>query len=162
MPALIDLQIACKQPDLPSAAEIQLWLDTVLGALKQTDKELTVRIVESDEIQQLNQQYRGKDKPTNVLSFPFEAPSFALPDQDAPQDQMQDFLGDIVICAQVVAEEAQQQQKKLNHHWAHMLIHGTLHLFGYDHIEEQEAQEMESLEVSLLQQLAIDDPYQYH
>ncbi|MGS2721605.1 rRNA maturation RNase YbeY [Paraglaciecola aestuariivivens] len=161
MSALIDLQIACQDYALPSEAQIQLYLDKLLANLELANKELTVRIVEEDEIQQLNQQYRGKDSPTNVLSFPFEAPSF-FPEQSNLDENLNDFLGDIVICAPVVEKEAQAQHKQLNHHWAHMLIHGTLHLLGYDHIEEQDAQVMENIEIAVLKELAIDDPYQNH
>lgn len=117
-----------------------------------SDQEITVRVVDEDESQQLNHEYRGKNKPTNVLSFPFEAP---------PGIEM-NLLGDLVICAGVVEAEAQQQNKPLDHHWAHMIIHGTLHLLGYDHIEDDQAEEMEGLEISLLGKLSIDDPYQDH
>jgi probable rRNA maturation factor len=90
------------------------------------------------------------DKPTNVLSFPFESP---------PEVKL-DLLGDLVICAEVVEQEAQQQNKNLMHHWAHMIVHGTLHLLGYDHVEDSDAQQMEALEITILAKLAIDDPYQ--
>lgn len=104
----------------------------------------------SEESQSLNSQYRGKDKPTNVLSFPFEVP-----------DGIElDLLGDLIICADVVEKEAQEQDKPLLHHWAHMVIHGTLHLLGYDHISDDEAEEMEALEIKLLAHLSIPDPYQ--
>ena len=112
--------------------------------------EITIRLVDSDESQQLNNQYRGKDKPTNVLSFPFEVPTgIEL-----------DLLGDLVICAPVIAAEAIEQNKSENAHWAHMVIHGCLHLLGYDHINDQEAEEMEALEIALLAKLNIADPYQ--
>ena len=111
--------------------------------------EMTVRIVDEDESQTLNATYRDKDKPTNVLSFPFEAP----PGVELP------LLGDLVVCKQVVEDEAVEQNKLLSHHWAHMLVHGTLHLLGYDHINDDEAEHMESLEVQILNSLGIDDPY---
>ncbi|GLQ33711.1 rRNA maturation RNase YbeY [Litoribrevibacter albus] len=146
----IDIQIACDQSNLPTADDFQLWADSALKGRKE-DAELTIRVVEADESQSLNHQYRGKDKPTNVLSFPFEAP-----------DNLPDFplIGDLVVCASVVEQEAQEQGKPLQHHWAHMIIHGILHLLGYDHIEESEAEEMESLEIDILSQLEIPDPYQ--
>jgi len=97
----------------------------------------------------LNQQYRGKDKPTNVLSFPFEV----------PEEIELDLLGDLIICTKVVEQEAKQQHKVLHTHWAHLVIHGCLHLLGYDHINEQDAEEMEKLEVQLLSTLNISDPY---
>ena len=102
-----------------------------------------------DEGQSLNHTYRGKDYATNVLSFPADLP----PELDLP------LLGDLVVCAPVVAREATEQHKQLNAHWAHMVIHGCLHLLGYDHIDDAEADEMEALERELLAQLGIADPY---
>ncbi|MFT6343782.1 MAG: putative rRNA maturation factor [Paraglaciecola sp.] len=160
--AILDLQLASDCTDMPTQEEIQLWLDTLLSYQQLTDKEMTVRIVDDAEIQQLNQQYRGKDTVTNVLSFPFEMPELVLPEGIEMDESISNFLGDIVISAQVVKQESKQQNKLLKHHWAHMLIHGTLHLLGYDHIEEQEAEEMESIEIAILQKLAIDDPYHNH
>ena len=110
---------------------------------------MTIRLVDSEESHQLNLEYRGKDKPTNVLSFPFEAP---------PSVEL-DLLGDLVICKQVVESESNQQDKPLVAHWAHMVVHGSLHLLGYDHIEDDEAEEMEALESQIMQQLGFDDPY---
>lgn len=149
MATSLDLQLACSSDTLPSEQDFQLWLDTAL-AQYQRDFELTIRVVDSEESQSLNSQYRGKDKPTNVLSFPFEVP-----------DGIElDLLGDLIICADVVEKEAQEQDKPLLHHWAHMVIHGTLHLLGYDHISDDEAEEMEALEIKLLAHLSIPDPYQ--
>lgn len=114
-----------------------------------SEAELSVRIVDEDESQALNLQYRGKDKPTNVLSFPCELPDgVELP-----------LLGDLVICAQVVAKEALEQGKVLHAHWAHMVVHGTLHLLGYDHIEDGEAEEMEAIEIQVLLELGYPNPY---
>jgi probable rRNA maturation factor len=158
----LDLQIATDCIEVPKQQDIQLWLDTLMLHQQQSNKEITVRIVDTEEVQQLNLQYRGKDKPTNVLSFPFEMPELNLPEGVQIDDSMSNFLGDIVICAQVVTQESNEQNKLLNHHWAHMLIHGTLHLLGYDHIEELEAEEMEGIEIAILNKLAIDDPYQNH
>ena len=146
----LDLQLACEQSDIPSENDFHLWVTQCLSELNIDDAELTIRVVDADESQQLNHDYRQKNKPTNVLSFPFEAP----PGIDL------NLLGDLVICAQVVADEAKAQSKPLKHHWAHMVIHGTLHLLGYDHINDDDAKEMESLEVALLAKLNIDDPYQ--
>ena len=144
----VDLQIACENQELPSKEEFAQWV--ALACSKLDEAELTIRIVDSEESQALNRDYRGKDKPTNVLSFPFEAPEHI----DLP------LLGDLVICAPVVFEEAEAQGKPVHHHWAHLTIHGALHLLGYDHIEENEAQIMESLETELLAQIGIPDPYQ--
>lgn len=114
--------------------------------------EVTLRIVDLAESQQLNSDYRNKDKPTNVLSFPFEAPEHI----EMP------FLGDLVVCAAIVEQEAREQKKPVVNHWAHLCIHGLLHLLGYDHIDETEAQEMEGFETAILAKLKIDDPYKDH
>ena len=147
MAVILDLQLACAdQSNLPSITEIETWLNaTILLA----EAELTVRIVDIEESQQLNCDYRGKDKPTNVLSFPFEAP----PGIELP------LLGDLVVCKQVVEQEAQEQGKPLMAHWAHMLVHGSLHLLGYDHIDDDEADEMEGLETQIMTELGFVDPY---
>ncbi len=152
MGAVLDLQVASQSSSIPDAASIQLWLDKVYSAQGLKQQEITIRIVDESESQQLNLAYRGKDTPTNVLSFPFEA----------PVGIEVDLLGDLVVCAPVVEREAQQQNKPILHHWAHMIVHGTLHLLGHDHIKDEEAVQMESLEVELLSQLSIDDPYQDH
>ncbi len=144
----LDLQIACDNENIPNECSFKQWLD---AALSQYNKpfELTIRVVTIDESQALNHQYRDKNKPTNVLSFPFEVPEgieLAL-------------IGDLVICAEVVEQEAKAQNKALTAHWAHMVIHGCLHLLGYDHIEDDEAQEMESLEIDILAKLGFNNPY---
>ncbi|MGN4965563.1 rRNA maturation RNase YbeY [Aeromonas dhakensis] len=149
MSVTLDLQLASASTDgLPSEAQLQGWLDgTILGF--QQEAEVTVRIVDEAESNELNLAYRGKDKPTNVLSFPFEAP----PGLELP------LLGDLVICRQVVEHEAIEQGKPLMAHWAHMVVHGSLHLLGYDHIEDDEAEEMEALERDIMQELGFADPY---
>lgn len=162
MSATLDIQLASESSSIPPQANIQQWLNTVMTELQLVDKELTVRIVDPAEIQTLNHQYRGKDKPTNVLSFPFEMPEFTYIDEDQAAGPMSNFLGDIVICAGIVEQESMQQNKPIDHHWAHMLVHGTLHLLGYDHINDEDAEEMEGLEIAVLQKLGIDDPYQNH
>lgn len=146
---IIDLQIACAdQQNLPSQEQLAQWA-TAAVQTPSAELELTIRLVDQAESQQLNYTYRGKDKPTNVLSFPFESPpEIALP-----------LLGDLVICRQVVEQEAKEQNKPLLAHWAHMVVHGCLHLQGYDHIEEQEAEQMESLETQIMQRLGFADPY---
>jgi probable rRNA maturation factor len=144
----LDIQHACDAEHIPSTAQLQSWVETALGHYKK-DFELTIRLVEISESQALNLQYREKDKPTNVLSFPFEV----------PEGIELNLLGDLVICADVVAKESHEQCKELNHHWAHMVIHGCLHLLGYDHIDDDEATEMETLETRLLKELNISDPY---
>jgi len=145
----LDLQLATEEQDnLPGKEEFQLWLDSAV-TLFQQDAEVTIRLVDAEESQQLNSEYRGKDKPTNVLSFPFEAP---------PGIEL-NLLGDLIICKQVVETEASDQGKPLNAHWAHMVVHGALHLLGYDHIADDEAEEMESLETEIMQKMGFDDPY---
>lgn len=153
MELFVDLQIAtANEALLPDLAAMEQWIQTAIIAgseLHREEAELTVRIVENEESQQLNHQYRDKNKPTNVLSFPFQnPPGITLP-----------LLGDLVICKKVVENEAVEQNKTLTEHWAHMLIHGTLHLLGYDHIDTQEAVVMESLETKLLIELGFADPY---
>ncbi|HEX9803452.1 MAG TPA: rRNA maturation RNase YbeY [Gammaproteobacteria bacterium] len=145
----LDLQIVAEASDLPSEADILRWVAAAVGDAME-EAQLTVRITDEAEIRELNATYRGKDYATNVLSFPFEAP----PGVDIP------LLGDIVVCAAVVAREAAEQGKPLQAHWAHMVIHGTLHLLGYDHIEEVDAEEMEGLEIALLADLGYANPYE--
>ncbi|WP_404345255.1 rRNA maturation RNase YbeY [Vreelandella venusta] len=147
---VIDRQAAIDEPLLPSLEQLTHWVGCVFSRHPDDDRlELTIRFVDEEESQALNSDYRGKDKPTNVLSFPFEnPPGITLP-----------LLGDLIICHAVVAQEADEHQKPLAHHYAHMVVHGTLHLMGYDHIDEQEAEEMEQLERELLATLNIPDPY---
>ncbi|WP_428772103.1 rRNA maturation RNase YbeY [Vibrio sp.] len=145
----LDLQLAVEDSiGLPDESDFQHWLTQAVTAF-QPQAEVTIRIVDQAESQQLNHDYRGKDKPTNVLSFPFEA----------PEGIELDLLGDLVICRQVVEQEAREQGKPLLAHWAHMVVHGSLHLLGYDHIEDDEAEEMEALETQIMQQMGFDDPY---
>ncbi|KAB0286394.1 rRNA maturation RNase YbeY [Vibrio fortis] len=145
----LDLQLAVEdEQGLPTEQDIQQWLDKTIPQF-QENAELTIRIVDTEESHQLNHEYRGKDKPTNVLSFPFEAP---------PGIEL-DLLGDLIICRQVVEKEAEEQNKPLLAHWAHMVVHGSLHLLGYDHIEDDEAEEMESLETEIMQAMGYEDPY---
>lgn len=146
---ILDLQLACEKTEgLPAESDFRRWLEAVLPQF-QEESEVTVRVVDEAESHELNHTYRGKDKPTNVLSFPFEAP----PGIELP------LLGDLIICRQVVEKEAKEQEKPLLAHWAHMVVHGSLHLLGYDHIEDDEAEEMESIETEIMLALGYDDPY---
>lgn len=147
----VELQNPQAYDAIPLAADLTLWAQAAWQGDEAT--EMVVRIVDAVESQALNRDYRGKDKPTNVLSFPFEAPPVEVIDEPA-------YLGDLVICQPVVEQEAADQHKPVAQHWAHLIVHGVLHLQGYDHIEETEATEMESLEVSILAGLGIPDPYQ--
>ncbi|KJG12272.1 MULTISPECIES: rRNA maturation RNase YbeY [Photobacterium] len=149
MAIYLDLQLAtADETGLPTEAEFQQWLNAAVTPF-QADAEVTIRLVDKQESHALNLEYRGKDRPTNVLSFPFEAP---------PEIEM-NLLGDLIICRQVVEAEALEQQKPLNAHWAHMVVHGSLHLLGYDHIEDDEAEEMEALETEIMQNMGFIDPY---
>ena len=145
----VDLQIATENIEgLPTEEQIVQWATAAVQP-EGDEVEMTVRIVDEAESHELNLTYRGKDRPTNVLSFPFECP-----------DEVELLLlGDLVICRQVVEREAAEQEKPLMAHWAHMVVHGSLHLLGYDHIEDDEAEEMESLETQIMQGLGFDDPY---
>jgi probable rRNA maturation factor len=134
----------------PTLKQFSQWVQLVFKHFNK-DFQVSIEIVDLKTSQQLNKDYRGKDKPTNVLSFPLELPDYV----DEP------LLGDLAICAEIVKKEAQQQNKDETHHWAHLTLHGTLHLLGFDHILEQEAEEMEALEIELLKQLKIPNPYEY-
>ena len=145
----VDLQIATENIEgLPTEEQIVQWATAAVQP-EGDEVEMTVRIVDEAESHELNLTYRGKDRPTNVLSFPFECPD----EVELP------LLGDLVICRQVVEREAAEQEKALIAHWAHMVVQGSLHFLGYDHIEDDEAEEMESLETQIMQGLGFDDPY---
>ncbi|MGF6493000.1 putative rRNA maturation factor [Luteibacter sp. 621] len=135
---------------IPAPASFRRWVEAALkGARRRKATEVAIRIVDAEEGQALNLQYRGRDYATNVLSFEADLP----PGVNLP------LIGDLVICAPVVAREAAEQGKKANDHWAHLTIHGTLHLLGYDHIVDAEAEAMEALETRVLAGLGIADPY---
>jgi len=125
-------------------------LQQVITDLDKGESELLIRVVDEAEIQDLNKRYRDKDQPTNVLSFP----------SDLPIEIDESILGDVVICTSVVTNEAAAQNKTFENHLTHMAIHGTLHLLGFDHIEESDANEMEALEVKILEKINIDNPYE--
>ena len=145
----LDLQLASNAANLPPEDQLRRWSQLAWQGDEPT--EVTIRIVDGSEMKVLNLRYRGKDKLTNVLSFPFEAPAgIHIP-----------LAGDLVICAPVVAQEAQEQHKDIHTHWAHMVIHGMLHLQSYDHIDDNEAEDMEDLEIHLLTQIGIANPYDH-
>ena len=144
----LDLQTATEITALPAAADFEGWVQRVLEGRRE-EVELTIRLVDEAESQNLNREYRDKDRPTNVLSFPADLPAVI----ESP------LLGDLVICAPVVLQEAQQQHKTAEAHWAHMVVHGVLHLLGYDHQNAQEAAEMERMEAALLGEMGFSDPY---
>jgi len=151
----VDVQIACSNNDVPPPPEIEAWVVRALlasGRQFAGRAELSVRVVDTGEIQDLNREYRQQDKPTNVLSFP-GGPVAGLPAEETT------VLGDIVVCADIVGREAAEQGKPVADHWAHMLVHGTLHLLGYDHGDSAEAAEMEGVETRVLRQYGLPDPY---
>ena len=150
--------------DVPEPDTLQRWAEAAY--LGDVPAVASMLITTSEEIQQLNKQYRNKDKATNVLSFPMELPEGLpgeLPEELVHEMFEQDdvsLLGDIALCAPVIKQEAVQQSKTEEEHWAHMVVHGMLHLQGYDHVEEAEAEVMERLEVEILHRLGFADPYQ--
>ena len=141
---------ALPRSGLPASASFRRWVEAALhGARRRKPADLAIRIVDADEGRTLNRDYRGKDYATNVLSFPVELPpGVALP-----------LIGDLAICAPVVLREAAEQGKSPRNHWAHLTIHGVLHLLGYNHIEDAEAEAMEALETRILAGLGMADPY---
>lgn len=145
----IVLQNKSRSKTVPSRNAFQRWINCALAQFKM-DSEITIRIVDTAESAKLNKTYRNKAGATNILSFPFEAP----PDIQLP------ILGDLVICAPLIFKEAKEQNKPLLAHWAHITIHGALHLLGYDHIKNKDAKIMENLEIKLLKQLGYKNPYE--
>ncbi|MEJ2310123.1 MAG: rRNA maturation RNase YbeY [Gammaproteobacteria bacterium] len=143
----IELQIASTAAGLPSEDQLAAW--AAAARLDAGEASIVIRIVDKPESRRLNRDYRGKDKPTNVLSFPFEPPP-GVPEA---------HLGDLVICAPVVLAQAREQHKTPEAHWAHMVVHGVLHLQGYDHQNSVQAEEMESMERRILESLGYPDPY---
>ncbi|MBL4744068.1 MAG: rRNA maturation RNase YbeY [Cycloclasticus sp.] len=149
----VEIQVASESASLPSETLFTDWVG--LATKEREGADVVVRLVDEVESAELNQSYRQKDGATNVLSFPFELPS-GLP-EEALED---DILGDLVICAPIVFQEAKEQGKQPLNHWAHLVVHGCLHLQGYDHVKADDALVMEALEVSLLGSIGIDNPYE--
>lgn len=146
----MNIQIACQDARLPEQQQMAAWASIAMDAVGETGhNEITLRVVGEVESAELNQRYRKKSGATNVLSFPF----------DDPPGVATQILGDLVICAPVVEQQAVEQGKPLDDHWAHMIVHGVLHLRGYDHEQDAGAIEMEQLEKEILGQIGITDPY---
>lgn len=143
----VEIQVACEECDCPDEGQLTRWARAAYA--QSGSAEVVLRMVDALESRQLNHQYRGMDKATNVLSFPFEVPA------DVPNSH----LGDLVLCVPVIEQEADEQGKPPTAHWAHMVIHGMLHLQGYDHQNDNEAAHMERREVEILQGLGFADPY---
>ena len=152
MQAEFEVQRATTSTRTPGDDEFQLWLDAV-PADQASNYHLTIRIVDEPEAQRFNREYRAKDYATNVLSFPAELP------EGLPAEVRCSQLGDLLMCAPVVVREAMEQRRTEADHWAHLTIHGVLHLLGYDHENVDEAAEMESLEIGILAKLGISNPY---
>ncbi len=153
-PVRLDVGVSYALPraGLPAAASFRKWVAAALaGRIREAD--LAIRLVDADEGQALNRHYRGKDYATNVLSFPADVP------EGLPKNVKFPLLGDLVICAPVVAREAAEQGKALKDHYAHLTVHGVLHLLGWDHEDDKEAEAMEQLEREILADLGIADPY---
>ncbi len=146
----IVIQNASKEKNIPSEAQFIAWTKASLNLKGGRQAEITLRIVDSEESARLNTQYRHKEGPTNVLSFSYTPP---------PTEIDQPLMGDIVICAAIVEAEAKTQHKPLQAHWAHMVVHGVLHLLGYDHETTQDASIMEPIENSILKSLDFNPPY---
>lgn len=151
--ASVDVQYADRRPWSPSRRHIGSWVAAALGA--RARGELSVRVVGNAESRRLNRDYRGKDRPTNVLSFTLPKRGHSPFSQQRPCP-----LGDLVVCAPVVAREAREQGRSRSAHWAHMIVHGTLHLLGYDHVAHSEARRMERREIAILRRLGFANPYE--
>jgi len=148
MTVTIDLSIASHSNQIPSETAFKKWVNAV--AISQSeDYEISIHVIDEKESSSLNHTWRNKEGPTNVLSFP----------ADLPEGVPISLLGDLAVCAPVIEKEASEQAKSLEAHWAHIIIHGTLHLFGYDHVDESEAEEMESMEIDIMKRLGFSNPY---
>jgi probable rRNA maturation factor len=144
----IDVQVSSARSGLPGVAKLRHWARAALAG-RRRDAELSIRIVDAAESRALNHRYRDKDRATNVLAFPAEL----------PEELGVSLLGDLVICREVVEAEAQAQAKPADAHWAHMVVHGVLHLLGYDHVRPDDAEAMERLEAEIMAELGWPDPY---
>ena len=150
---MLELDVQREVSALPGDEELFSWVNAALEFENYADSELTIRFVSEDESAELNKQYRNKKGSTNILSFPFEVPA------ELDGEIELNLLGDLIICSDVVKKEAEQQNKSEIAHWAHMLVHGTLHLLGYDHLADADAAIMETKEIKILSKLGYSDPY---
>jgi len=150
---MLELDIQREVEALPKDEDLFLWVNETLDFESYADAELTIRFVNENESAELNKQYRNKSGATNILSFPFEAPT------ELNGEVELNLLGDLIICSDIVEKEAEQQNKSEIAHWAHMLVHGTLHLLGYDHLTDADADIMETKEIKILLKLGYSDPY---
>lgn len=150
---MLELDVQREVSALPNDDELFTWVNETLDSESFADAELTIRFVSEAEIAELNKQYRNKSGSTNILSFPFEVPA------ELDGEVELNLLGDLIICSDVVKKEAEQQNKSERAHWAHMLVHGTLHILGYDHLTDADADVMEAKEIKILSKLGYTDPY---
>lgn len=148
----LEVQRSTEISDIPRDEQFQAWAESALAG-REGEYSLTIRVVDEDEALRHNRDYRDKDYATNVLSFPAELP------EGLPEDLRKSQLGDLLICAPVVAREAREQQLPESDHWAHLVIHGVLHLLGYDHLQDDDADTMETLEIKILSGFGIANPY---
>jgi len=168
----LDVQNPYEYKSIPTTDELSAWveaaiqgyhLDSDLGRGSDHTLSIVIRFVNEEEGKILNQAYRHKKHATNVLSFPFEEPEFTTNiaglNKAISEHLQQQHLGDIVLCKQLVQKEAAEQNKTLKQHWAHLIVHGVLHLQGYDHLNDEDASLMESLEVKILKKLGFENPY---
>ncbi len=154
MDSPIEIQNAADADDVPEPPRLGAWAEAALAAVERPGATITVRIVDVEEGRGLNRDFRGRDYATNVLSFPFpELPPEAMAELGGL------YIGDLAICAEVVTREATEQGKSLDAHWAHLIVHGVLHLAGYDHQDDDEAERMETRECAILADLGFPDPY---
>ncbi|MEE4249325.1 MAG: rRNA maturation RNase YbeY [Alcanivoracaceae bacterium] len=154
---VVDLQTDLSVAGLPTLEQVQRWAETAVRLAGGGAGEIAIRIVDEAESQSLNHEYRGKDYPTNVLSFPFELPE-GMP-EEMHAELGEGIIGDIAICAPVVEREAKEQDKPSEAHWAHLVVHGVLHLLGHDHVDDAGADIMEALEARVLGELGYANPY---
>lgn len=157
MTLFIEIQNPRDYKKIPDAMELDRWASACW--LDENNAGVVIRIVDEQESQELNRGFRGKDYPTNVLSFQYENMSM-LSEYDVQNSADVDYLGDLVMCQPVIVNEAKQQEKTYLQHWAHMLVHGLLHLQGFDHIKEIEADIMEAREIEILRGLGFPNPYE--
>jgi len=154
----LELQNPYDFDTIPKLDDLQKWSNAALQ--KDQTASLVIRVVNEEEGMELNQTYRDKNSATNVLSFPYEVPEYAVDIPELQDEYSQQHLGDLVVCEKVVIEEAKAQNKTAEQHWAHLVIHGVLHLQGYDHINDDDAAKMEQLEIQILESLGFNNPYE--
>jgi len=156
----VELQNPNNFGTVPERKKFHVWSNAALQKnAPQRGMSLVIRVVDEEEGIALNHDYRDKNSATNILSFPYEVPDYAADIPELQDAYANTYLGDLVLCEKVVIDEAKAQNKTLEQHWAHLIIHGVLHLQGYDHIDDADAMIMESLEIEIMEHLGFDNPY---